>query len=172
MDWWIVPVMYIGTRFVLSRDTLSTKLKYDAIPLLRAVRDTANKIPRIFVTDGLDRYEIAFKKVFGNLKGLKPIHTRDIHIQNLMCNTNTQERLNGEFADRFYTARGIKKKDSVIFSVAILHHNYIKPYSGINNKTPAEAAGIDIQGTDKWLTLIQNVASLARYVPDMPDIMH
>ena len=153
--------MYIGTRFVLSWDTSPTKLKYDAIPLLRVARATANKVPRIFVTDGLDRYETAFKKVFGNLKGLKPIQIRDIHIQNLICNTNTQERLNGEFADRFDPARGIKKIDSVIFSIAILHHNYIKPHSGINNKTSAEMAGIDIQGTDKWMTLIQNVASLA-----------
>ena len=161
MDWRIVPVMYIGTRFVLSWDTSPTKLKYDAIPLLRAARDAANKVPRIFVTDSLDRYEIAFKKVFGTLKGLKSIQIRDIHIRNLICNTNIQERLNGEFADRFYTARGIKEEDSVIFSIAILHHNYIKPHSGINNKTPAEAAGIAMQGTDRWLTLIQNAASLA-----------
>ena len=161
MDWWIMAVMDLGTRFVLSWDTSPTKLKYDAIPLLRAARDTANKIPRIFVTDGLDRYEIAFKKVFNKLKGLKSIQIRDIHIRNLICNTNTQERLNGEFTDRFDPARGIKKEDSVIFSIAILHHNYIKPHSGINNKTPAEAAGIDIQGTDRWLSLIQNAASLA-----------
>ena len=45
--------------------------------------------------------------------------------------------------------------------MAILHYNYIKPHSGIGNRTPAEAAGIDIRGADRWLTLIQNAVSAA-----------
>ena len=45
--------------------------------------------------------------------------------------------------------------------MSILHYNYIKPHGGIAYRTPAEAAGIDIQGTDKWLTLIQNAVSAA-----------
>ena len=64
-------------------------------------------------------------------------------------------------AGRFSYARGINKEESLIFRMAILHHNYIKPRGGIAYRTPAEAAGIDIQGTDKWLTLIQNVVSAA-----------
>ena len=43
----------------------------------------------------------------------------------------------------------------------IMHYNYIKPHSGIASRTPAEAAGIDMYGTDKWLTLIQNAVSAA-----------
>ena len=45
--------------------------------------------------------------------------------------------------------------------MAILHYNYIKPHGGIAYGTPAEAAGIDIQGADRWLTLIQNAVSAA-----------
>ena len=52
-------------------------------------------IPRPFITDGLDlQYHIAFKKVFRTLRGLRSIHIRDIHIRNLIRNTNKQERLN------------------------------------------------------------------------------
>jgi hypothetical protein len=29
---------------------------------------------------------------------------------------------------------------------------------GLEGKTPAEAAGINIEGTNKWLTLIQNAS--------------
>ena len=76
-------------------DISPTKEKYDAVPLLRAARDMAGRIPRLFITDGLDQYHIAFKKVFYTLKGLRSIHIRDIHIRNLICNTNKQERLNG-----------------------------------------------------------------------------
>ena len=158
---WIVAVMDLSTRFILAWEISNTKKKYDAAPLLRAAKDRAGKIPRLFITDGLDRYHIAFKKVFYTLKGLRSIHIRDIHIQNLFCNTNKQERLNGEFASRFRPARGINKEESLIFRIAIIHHNYIKPHGGIGGRTPAEVAGIDICGTDRWLTLIQTAASAA-----------
>ena len=104
---------------------------------------------------------LASKKVFRTLKGLRSIHIRDIHIRNLICNTNKQERLNGGLAGRFRYARGINKEESLIFRMAILHHSCIKPHGGIAYRTPAEAAGIDIRGADKWLTLIQNAAAAA-----------
>ena len=78
-----------------------------------------------------------------------------------LCNTNKQERLNGGLAGRFRYARGINKEESLIFRMAILHYNYIKPHGGIAYGTPAEAAGIDIRGADRWLTLIQNAVSAA-----------
>ena len=154
----VVAVMYITTRRVLAWDILYTKKKYDAAPLLRAARDTACKIPRLFITDGIHQYHIAFKKVFRTLKGIRSIHIRDIHIRNLICK---QERLNGGFADRFRYIRGINKEESLIFRIVIIHYNYIKPHGSIASRTPAEAAGIDMYGTDKWLTLIQNAVSAA-----------
>ena len=57
-------------------------------------------------------------------------------------------------------ARGITK-ESLIFRMAILHHNYIRPHGGIAYRMPAKATGIDIQGTDRWLTLIQNTVAAA-----------
>ena len=114
---WIVTVMDLTSRFILAWDISDTKQNYDAAPLLRAAKARAGKIPRLFITDGLDQYHIAFKKVFYTLKGLRSIHIRDIHIRNLFCNTNKQERLNGEFASRFKPARGINKEESLIFRI-------------------------------------------------------
>ena len=157
-DWWIVALMDLGNRFILAWDVSSTKEGYNAAPLLKAAKRKAGKIPRMFITNGLNQFSIAFKKVFRTLKGIRSIHIRDIHIWNHICNTNKQERLNGGFADRFRPARGIKKERSLIFRIAVLHHNYIKPHSGIGNKTPAEVIGINIQGINRWQTLIQNAA--------------
>ena len=67
---------------------------------------------------------LASKKVFRTLKGPMSIHIRDIHIRNLICNTNKQERLNCELAGHFRYARGINKEESPIFRMAILHHTY------------------------------------------------
>ena len=74
---WIVALMYIITRFILAWDISNTKEKYDAAPLLRAAKGMAGKIPRLFITDGLDQYHIAFEKVF-YAKG-HHIHTHTRH---------------------------------------------------------------------------------------------
>ena len=78
-EWYITAIMDLPTRFILAWDTTPTKEKYDAAPLLRRAQDMAGKIPRLFITDGLEQYHIAFKKVFRTLKGLRSIHIRDIH---------------------------------------------------------------------------------------------
>jgi hypothetical protein len=65
-------------------------------------------------------------------------------------------RLNGEIRDREKTMRGVKKMDSVVLNGYQLYHNYFREHEGLNGKTPAEIAGIKIQGENKWMTVIQN----------------
>ncbi|MGH2638233.1 MAG: hypothetical protein ACRDF4_02955 [Rhabdochlamydiaceae bacterium] len=61
--------------------------------------------------------------------------------------------------DREKVARGVKSK-SPIFKGAQIYHNYIKPHMGLEEKTPAEVAGIKVRGENKWITLIQNASQL------------
>jgi len=68
------------------------------------------------------------------------------------------ERLNGEIRDREKTMRSLKKDDSPIITGMQIHHNYIRNHMGIDNDTPADRAGIKINGNNKWLTLIQNAS--------------
>ena len=77
------------------------------------------------------------------------MHIRDIHIKNKFCNTNTQERANGTFASRCKPARGINKKNSLVYRNFVPHYNHVRPHSGIDGRTPAEATGIIVQGNDK-----------------------
>jgi len=37
-----------------------------------------------------------------------------------------------------------------------IYYNFIRPHMGINGKTPAEAAGIGVDGENKWLRLLNN----------------
>ena len=67
------------------------------------------------------------------------------------------ERLNGEIRDREKTMRSLKKVDTPILKGMQIFHNYIREHQGLKDKkTPAEKCGIEIQGENKWLTLIQN----------------
>lgn len=69
------------------------------------------------------------------------------------------ERMNGEIRDREKTMRGLKKTDTAILKGYQLYHNYVRPHEALYGKTPAEACGIQIEGQDKWKTLIENASN-------------
>jgi len=68
------------------------------------------------------------------------------------------ERTNGEIRDRERVMRGLEKKDTPILTGYQLFHNYIRPHMALNGKTPADLCGIQVEGENKWLTLIQNAS--------------
>jgi hypothetical protein len=69
------------------------------------------------------------------------------------------ERLNGEIRDREKVMRGLKKDNSLLISGYQLFHNYIRPHMGLEGQTPADKAGIKVEGENKWFTLIQNAST-------------
>jgi hypothetical protein len=71
---------------------------------------------------------------------------------------NKMERMNGEIRDREKVMRGLERKDSPILTGYQLFHNYIRPHMALDGKTPAEMAGVIVEGENKWRTLIQNAS--------------
>ena len=41
-----------------------------------------------------------------------------------------------------------------------LYHNYFREHEALEGKTPAEVAGIKIEGGNKWVTVIQNASKI------------
>jgi putative transposase len=75
-------------------------------------------------------------------------------------NNNKMERMNGEIRDREKTMRSLRNVDTPILKGLQIYHNYIRNHQGLQeNKTPAEKAGIQIEGQSKWLTIIQNASN-------------
>ena len=37
-----------------------------------------------------------------------------------------------------------------------LYHNFVRPHEALGGDTPADRAGIKVEGPDKFMTLIQN----------------
>jgi hypothetical protein len=66
--------------------------------------------------------------------------------------------MNGELRDREKVVGGVKKEDSPLIEGYQIYHNYIRPHMALKGKTPSEVAGIEVQGENKWLTLIQNAS--------------
>jgi hypothetical protein len=75
---------------------------------------------------------------------------------------NKMERMNGELRDRERVMRTLEKPDTPILTGMQIYHNYVRPHMGLNGKTPADLAGIQVEGDNKWVTLIQNASLLKK----------
>ena len=73
-------------------------------------------------------------------------------------NNNKMERLNGEIRDREKVFRGLKKMDTVVLDGMRVYYNFTKKHGGINGMTPAEASLIEVDGKNRWKTIIQNAS--------------
>jgi putative transposase len=141
------------TRYWLASDMADTKFQHNADKLLELTKKVIGKTPTQFITDGLPAYMKSSKKVFGK----KTNHTRFIHIQGNM-NNNKMERLNGEIRDREKVFRGLKKKDTPILEGMKAYYNFTKKHGALKDKTPSEAALIEVGGKNRWKTIIQNAS--------------
>ena len=144
------------TRYWLASDMANNKFHHNADSLLELTKRQAGKSPRIFITDGLPAYMKSSKKVFGKNTN----HIRHIHLKGDM-NNNKMERLNGEIRDREKVFRGLKKMDTSIIDGMRVYYNFTKKHGALKGRTPAQASMIEVNGKNKWKTIIQN-ASLSK----------
>ena len=145
------------TQDIVASDMAHTKYQHNADRLLEITKKKKiGKSHAHFVTDGLPAYMKSSKKVFGK----KTNYIRHIHMTGKrdLDNNNKMERLNGEIRDREKVFRGLKIFDTELIGGLKTYYNYTKKHGSLNGKTPAEQALIDVDGRNKWITLIQNAS--------------
>lgn len=145
------------TRFWIAQQVADTKYTKDIRPLLKEAKEIAGKKPDMLISDGAPNFHEAYKKEYWSRIAPRTSHIKHIHLAG-DHNNNKMERLNGEVRDREKVMRGVKKMDSPIFKGTQLYHNYIREHEGLDRKTPAEVANIYIEGSNRWLTIIQNAS--------------
>jgi transposase-like protein len=157
---YLFALMDDETRFWIAQEVADTKYKHNAQSLFHEGKELMGKTPNILITDGLPAYHDAFKREFRINTMPKSRHINAIKLAGHQndANNNKMERINGEIRDREKVMRGLKKKDTPILKGMQVYHNYIRPHEALGGKTPAEACGIQVNGDNKWLTLIQNAA--------------
>ncbi len=156
---YLFALMDDETRYWIAQEVADTKHKHNARGLFQKGREVAGKKPKTVITDGLPAYQKAVTKEFWTMKKeTRTKHIRHIHLAGDM-NNNKMERLNGEIRDREKVMRGLKKRDTPVLKGYQIFHNYIRPHEGLDGKTPAEACGIEVEGKNKWVTLIQNASN-------------
>ena len=151
------------TRFMITQYVANTKGTENVTPMFREAMMITDKIPTTLISDGAPNFHQAWKDNYKakNFLWKDTEHIRHIHMKNDR-NNNRMERLNGTIRDREVSYRGIKKMSSPLFAGFQTFYNFSKKHGGIGKKTPAEMAGIMVDGSNKWKTIIQN-ASLSQY---------
>ncbi len=71
-------------------------------------------------------------------------------------NNNRIERLNGTLRERVKVTRGWKSAKTPIAEGQRIQYNFVKPHMALMGKTPAQIAGMDING---WKELLERAAS-------------
>ena len=158
---YLYALMDDQTRFWIAQEVADTKFTADLRPLFQLGKKLARKHPKTLITDGAPNFHEAFTDEFWTRKiGNRPEHIREIAFNGERHN-NKMERMNGELRQREKVMRTLERPDTEILSGMQIYHNFIRPHEALGGRTPSEAAGIQVEGQDKWLTIIQN-AQLAR----------
>ena len=146
------------TRFWLAKMVAAHKGNDDVTPMFKKAKEVADKVPATLISDGAANFGHAHKQQYAakNFLHKESHHTKHIHMAGDM-NNNQMESFNGNTVrHREKVTRGLKKDDSVIISGLRMYHNFVRQHLGLpDGQTPAEAAGITVEGANKWMTLIQ-----------------
>jgi transposase-like protein len=142
------------TRFLLANHVSQGRTVADAREAFREAKVVAKTDARVVLTDGLPSYGPAAQKEFPNA-----VHISGIGIQGRV-NNNRMERYHGTFKERNKVMRALKKTDSPFIDGQRIYYDYLRPHTALEGKTPAEAAGINLNLTgNKWQSLIKKAVS-------------
>jgi transposase-like protein len=145
-------VMDRRTRFLLASRLSTHRNVNGAVGAFNAARKVAHdsQPERVFV-DGLDAYPQAMT-YWGS--GSKPELIARVGIRKPAATNNRIERLNGTLRERVKVQRGWKNPASKIAEGQRIHYNFVRPHAALEGQTPAERAGVDVEGSNKWLKLL------------------
>jgi putative transposase len=140
------------TRFWIAQEVADTKFTADIRELFQNGQKIADKKPKTLITDGAPNFHEAYiEEWWTRNKADRTEHIREIQIAGKVHN-NKMERMNGEIRDRERVMRTLEKPDTQILKGMEIFHNYIRPHMALKGKTPAEAAGIRVEGTSGYLS--------------------
>jgi transposase-like protein len=128
------------TRFLLANHVSKSRNVSDAREAFRDAKAIAKVEPRILLTDGLGSYVPAASRELPDA-----VHVAGVGLQGHL-NNNRMERYQGTLKERTKVMQALKNGDTAILDGQRIYYNHIRPHQGLNGKTPAEAAGIAVNG--------------------------
>jgi len=152
---WFWEIVDEETRSTVASRLSGEKSSKEAIALFEKIMKIAKKKPLAICVDGLPAYLDAYNKIFRTLrKETRPELIRKIGIRAVNSN-NSVERLHGTPKDRTKITGGLKDEETVrtLLERWFVHYNFVRKHRSLNEKTPAQASGINIK--NDWHILIK-----------------
>jgi len=152
---WLWNIMDSDTRYILASHVAQGRGTTEARQAFKIAKANSNPEgePTFLITDKLGSYQAAASREFRNT-----VHIAGVGIQGQISN-NRIERLHGTMRERNKVMRAIKKPNSVYVKGQMLYYNHIRPHTALGGKTPAEAAGIDLElQENKWEAIIKKAS--------------
>ncbi len=146
-------VMDRKTRFLLASRLSVNRNVNGAVGVFNEARKVAkdSQPERLFV-DGLDAYPQAMTYWEGESK---PELVARVGISKPTATNNRIERMNGTIRERVKVQRGWKSMKTPLAEGQRIHYNFVKPHEALDGQTPAERAGVGVEGENKWLNLMK-----------------
>ena len=157
---YLLAMLDSKTRYWLAKMAAKHRGNDDVAPMFEATKKLASKVQGKLVSDGTTNLGHARRKQYAAKNFLHKDSEHARHIRMASDTNNGQmESFNGNAVRlREEVTRGLKTEDAAILTGLRLYYNCVRPHLGLNGKTPAEAAGIRIEGDNKWKTIIQAAA--------------
>jgi len=160
-EWeWLWNTIDHSTKFMLANNITPERYSKDAQQVFSKAKKIAKKNPHVVVTDGLQGYKQAFRDEFQTFRNRKfPMHIANVGINNKHTNNNVVERYHGTVRERDKTMRGLKTERTaeIIHNGVKDYYNFVRPHQGLEGKTPAEMAGIEMElEQNRWMGLLRH----------------
>jgi putative transposase len=145
---WLWDIIDDKTRFLLATRLSRSRTTRDAQTLIDRAVKMAGKSPQVVITDKLKSYlDVRYDKDTEHIQG---------GIARVEDNTQKIERFHGTLKQRTKVMRGLKNFESAIdFTDGwLVHYNYLRPHESLQDKTPAEVAGVEYP-YQNWADIIR-----------------
>ncbi len=157
-NYWVFDIIDSESRYLLATHMSANRGTAQARALMEKAEATANKTPKVVITDKLRAYLDGIELAFG--ADTKHKQGGPFNVEN---NTNLIERLQGTIKDRTKVLRGLKSPETArnFLEGWQIHYNYFRPHISLDGKTPARKAGINLSVND-WLDVVREPRDTAR----------
>ena len=152
-----------NSRFIVASNLTLTRTQDECNEVFKISKNVTNEYPKFIFSDGYSGYPKAVSNVFGDKKLDRQIkqenYTKHIKIVKITAedyNNNLIERVMGYIKSFYKIRRGFKSlsKANIIFQGLSVYYNFLRPHEGLDGKTPAEFCGINLDVSERWLSLI------------------
>ena len=153
------------TRFLIATEVSKKREISDARKIIASGKKIVSQNPNYVLIDCLNSYQEAIRKEFEN----KTAHIKTKSLKDGFVNRPI-ERYHNEIREKLKARRGLGNDESDQDFVELLkiNHNFTKLHQGLDGKTPAEIAGIDLNlGQDKYLDWIKQAGTKVNFVNNL-----